>query len=507
MNSQISGATKDLSATRRLIDTRTLEIESLQKEKTRMEGVQTELKKTRQDLTTKEDETHRVSQEKRVLEVKLESYQEHSSMGDNQQLMRIADLDVRVDQITKTTECQGKELGAQQGTGAELQSLNASLREQMRSAETTRIELRNSIQELKGNLRVCCRVRPTEGSVALDSSDPSKLCLCHGSEHHAFPFDKIFGPTADQATVFDEVSGLVQSALDGHKVCVLAFGQVGSGKSFTMQGTDEPGCSGLIFRSLLTIFRECEEMRSRGWQFSVWVSMMEIQNETFRDLQDAGTTGHVIVPHEEWGTIVAGMSSRKVESMEQISSLMAATDFSGVSSRSAHSVFTLHLQGTNSMLNKEVRGTLNLVDLAASERDTSCGEGSKELCYTNRSLSSLADVLAGRAQGKPVPYMSSKLTHLMEPCLSGHGKTLVIVNVLSEPDHAEETLSSLRFAKQAAGQCLAKPRRSAKSLQTSLPKSPSAVPKVSRKRSRLVSGLCRASNVRRAILTFEDVAL
>merc|ERR1719158_2801022 len=103
-----------------------------------------------------------------------------------------------------------------------------------------------------------------------------------------------------------------------------------------------------------------------------------------------------------------------------------------VSSRS-HSVFAMYLRGTSELLGTELCGALHLVDLAGSERldrSGATGERLRETQNINRSLSSLADVFLAKAEGRShVPFRNSKLTHLMEPCLSGQGKTLMAVNV------------------------------------------------------------------------------
>jgi len=383
-------------------------------------------------------------------------------------------------------ETMERELGAQQGSAVKLQSYSSSLEQQLACAERQRIELHNTIQELKGNIRVYCRVRPTkDGSeVVLQLQEPNKLMLTCGFESHAFTFDKVFSGHSTQADVFHEVSGLVQSALDGYKVCIFAYGQTGSGKTYTMQGSDEPGCSGLIPRTLVKLFKEADNMRARGWNWSFSVSLMEVYNENLRDLlRSTGDAAagpidrHVITQHEAWGAMVTGMSNIEVQSVEQITELMnrairqravGATDMNVASSRS-HSVFALYLQGFNEMLGTELCGALHMVDLAGSERldrSGSTGDRLKETQNINRSLSSLADVFAAKAEARThIPFRNSRLTHLMEPCLSGQGKTLMLVNIQPELENSQETLCSLRFARQVS-QCTTggKPRRSAKQI-------------------------------------------
>jgi len=136
------------------------------------------------------------------------------------------------------------------------------------------------------------------------------------------------------------------------------------------------------------------------------------------------------------------------------------------SSRS-HSVFALYLTGVNSQLGTELHGALHLVDLAGSERldkSGATGDRLRETQNINKSLSSLADVFMAKAERRPhVPFRNSKLTYLMEPCLSGQGKTLMMVNVAPEGSNSHETLCSLRFASQV-NQCDTggKPKRTAK---------------------------------------------
>ncbi|KAJ0103338.1 hypothetical protein Patl1_04392 [Pistacia atlantica] len=96
--------------------------------------------------------------------------------------------------------------------------------------EKLRKKLHNTILELKGNIRVFCRVRPflpddscsTEGRVISYPTSTEVLGrgidIMQNGQKHAFTFDRVFMPDAPQEDVFVEISQLVQSALDGYKV-------------------------------------------------------------------------------------------------------------------------------------------------------------------------------------------------------------------------------------------------------------------------------------------------
>ena len=202
--------------------------------------------------------------------------------------------------------------------------------------EAKRRLLLNEIIHLKGNIRVFCRVRPpTNGARAAASvvdchQDGASLSIQQGGKTHAFSYDKVFGPQASQEEVFAQVSELVQSALDGYKVCLFSYGQTGAGKTHTMQGnaknpihrvsyrprplrpspdltapcprplrpfpdptapcprplrpSPDPSLQGIIPRAVEKILDGAARMESQGWQYTFEASFIEIYNETIRDL-------------------------------------------------------------------------------------------------------------------------------------------------------------------------------------------------------------------------------
>ncbi|RZB76986.1 Kinesin-like protein KIN-14N isoform C [Glycine soja] len=379
------------------------------------------------------------------------------------------------------------EYEGQQKLVHELQRRLADAENKVIEGEKLRKELHNNILELKGNIRVFCRVRPllpdegssTEGKIisyptSMEASGRG-IELTQNGQKHSFTYDKVFAPDASQEEVFIEISQLVQSALDGYKVCIFAYGQTGSGKTYTMMGRPgHPEEKGLIPRSLEQIFQTKQSQQPQGWKYEMQVSMLEIYNETIRDLLSTnksssegtptrvenGTPGkQYTIKHDANGnTHVSDLTVVDVQSVKEVAFLLnqaansrsvGKTQMNEQSSRS-HFVFTLRLYGVNESTDQQAQGILNLIDLAGSERlsrSGSTGDRLKETQAINKSLSSLSDVIFALAKKEDhIPFRNSKLTYLLQPCLGGDSKTLMFVNISPDQASAGESLCSLRFA-------------------------------------------------------------
>ncbi|XP_037618768.1 LOW QUALITY PROTEIN: carboxy-terminal kinesin 2-like, partial [Sebastes umbrosus] len=370
-------------------------------------------------------------------------------------------------------------------TEEEVRSLRDTVvqqKDELHAGEMERRQLHNSIQELKGNIRVFCRVRPlVEGGLSkhiqLLTSDNKAITLAKTEESHtgktaetqknySFSFDRVFGPQALQQEVFEEISLLVQSALDGYNVCCFAYGQTGSGKTYTMEGDEYDECRGVIPRAVKQIFRAAEKLGAQGWEFSFTASFVEIYNETLRDLLYTGTASkrpeHEIRKTTNNEMTITNLTYEKVCNEDQVLGLImlanqnrstAQTAQNDRSSRS-HSVFQLDIEGVNVGRDVKCKSTLCLVDLAGSERmlkSQSQGDRFKEMTAINGSLSNLGMVISALANKESyVPYRNSKLTYLLQGCLGGNSKTLMFVNIAPEPDSFGETLNSLRFASKVS---------------------------------------------------------
>ncbi|CAI5646397.1 unnamed protein product [Oreochromis niloticus] len=353
---------------------------------------------------------------------------------------------------------------------SEVSSTNQELLRKYKREMNLRKKCHNELVRLKGNIRVFCRVRPVSQEeqdsadaktmLSFDSDDDAILYLSNKGKVMTFELDKVFPPHATQEEVFQEVQALITSCIDGYNVCIFAYGQTGSGKTYTMEGVaDNPGINQ---RALRLLFSEVTE-KAPDWDYKITVSMVEIYNETLRDLlgenpsdkldikMNPDGSGQLYVPGLTEITVQSPEDINKVFELGHVNRATACTNLNEHSSRS-HALLIITVSGFNTATGNRTQGKLNLVDLAGSERIGKSGaEGSRlrEAQCINKSLSALGDVInALRSKHSHVPFRNSRLTYLLQDSLSGDSKTLMMVQVSPLPSNMSESVCSLKFAQR-----------------------------------------------------------
>jgi len=277
----------------------------------------------------------------------------------------------------------------------------------------------------------------------------------------SFPMDRVFHNAAQDSVYNDCVSQIVDKALNGYNGTVMAYGQTGAGKTFTITGSTENFQErGMIPRALSHLFQSISTMIESS--VTVRVSYMEIYNEILTDLlaTEDEEPKTLTISEDDGMTIVKGLNVRLANNEEEALNLLFEGETNRViaehalnhaSSRS-HCVFTVHIESrsrTQSSSNYTL-SKLNFVDLAGSERlgkTKSEGLTKKEAMYINQSLTFLEQVIIAVADRKRehVPFRQSKLTHVLKDSIGGNCNTVMIANIWGEAAQLEETISTLRF--------------------------------------------------------------
>ncbi|KAM0995681.1 hypothetical protein ACFX13_005833 [Malus domestica] len=338
--------------------------------------------------------------------------------------------------------------------------------------------LYNQVQDLKGSIRVYCRIRPflpgqSNGQSTVDYIGENGTIMIvnplkQGKDaRRVFTFNKVFRTDVTQEQIYGDTQPLIRSVLDGYNACIFAYGQTGSGKTYTMSGPDltTEETWGVNYRALRDLF-QISKARLDIIRYEVAVQMIEIYNEQVRDLlvSDGSSRRYPYIRNKSQlnGLNVPDASLVPVTCTQDVLELMkigqknrtvGATALNERSSRS-HSVLTIHVLGKELATGSILRGCLHLVDLAGSERvdkSEAVGERLKEAQHINRSLSALGDVISALAQKSThVPYRNSKLTQVLQDSLGGHAKTMMFVHINPELNALGETISTLKFAERVA---------------------------------------------------------
>ncbi|XP_039306719.1 kinesin-like protein Klp61F isoform X3 [Solenopsis invicta] len=289
-----------------------------------------------------------------------------------------------------------------------------------------------------------------------------------------FSFDGVFGPSSTQLDVYNAViNPLLKEVIAGYSCTVFAYGQTGTGKTYTMEGDyannlnwQSDTSAGIIPRSLDHLFDELQLLENQ--QYAIRVSFLELYNEELIDLLTNNNSPSKIKLYDDitkkGSVIIHGLEEVTVQNKTDIYRILekgsnrrhtAATMLNSNSSRS-HTVFTIMIcTKENTSGGEELLKTarLNLVDLAGSEQIARSGAVDKrmrEAKTINQSLLTLGRVITALVEKTPhVPYRESKLTRLLQESLGGRMKTSIIATVSSVSTNLEETRSTLDYAHRA----------------------------------------------------------
>lgn len=348
------------------------------------------------------------------------------------------------------------------------------------------------------NVKVVCRLRPMNEREKKGGTVPAATASTERKEvavvrmlgggtgggtrqvRSLFHFDEVLTSFSTQSEVFSAtLDPLVDEVLSGYEATAFAYGQTGTGKTYTMEGDlESDGSRGLVPRTAAAVI---ERLQNGGYaEYAVTCSYLEIYNEELSDLLIPQQQPHPRLDLKDGGSgkgvFCTGLSEVSVSSVSDILELVrraqerrrvAETRVNARSSRS-HCIFTMKVRCRRSIASGELEnaGKLHLVDLAGSEcakkasyeevsypRGQQAGnEEERERRSINQSLLTLGRVISALRDGTGrVPYRDSKLTRLLQDALGGKCKTVVIATISPALNAVEETISTLTYAEQASG--------------------------------------------------------
>lgn len=384
------------------------------------------------------------------------------------------------------------------------------VRERLAKESAMRRRLAHKVQDQRGTVRIYCRPRPpTFGNPIVSVPSDSTVVIRqekildiktpsgYGSKTSnadtllqlGFEFDRVFDPLCSQAEVYEEVESLVMDALDGYSVCIMAYGQAKSGKTFTLLGDiSQPSINrnvaGVHFNAVNHLFAVAET-RNERYQDTFSMTILEIQEDRLFDLI-AGT--HAALQYGEAISAEAPLSKKKSRSrrrspddpdmqnvaasqqnkLEIKSNIDGDTVVQGLTSvpitcpqdvidlwrecltqresqlgsiysnlSRSHIFFTLSIVSTNIATGVTATGKLQFVDLSGSDfaDGQSYGDNYK---YRDKSLATLSEVVEAKCQYlRSVPYRNSTLTHLLRDSFEGDTKVLMFCCISSDVEDAQ----------------------------------------------------------------------
>lgn len=314
------------------------------------------------------------------------------------------------------------------------------------------------------NIKVICRIKPDIDN-CLSVPTNSTIFLPpfrHFDKGIGYSLNKVFCANSSQEEIFQEISPILEYCFTGFNVCVLTYGQSGSGKTHTMLGKhNDPG---IILLSMKELLRISEENTSTFYKF--YLSILEVYNESIYDLLNTASDNKTIIPKSKvfiqdngHSVQIKNVSEAEISNINEldyyINKSMKQRTPSGtsknVNSSRSHFLVMVRICGASKHDDETTnRGVLMLCDLAGSEQIEGLTDKEQtESKFINKSITILSRVLDALYKKLPViPYRDSKLTHLLKPSLMGNAKCVFIATVCSQPENLLDTNRTLNVAKK-----------------------------------------------------------
>ena len=331
----------------------------------------------------------------------------------------------------------------------------------------------------KEAIKVCCRFRKefdhTEDEYDSWEFEEETATIYYGERNtkteKKWAYDYILPPDTTQEQMYEKVAKkTIIDFTEGYNGTIFAYGQSGSGKTYSMLGPDsvfetlatsaENDLYGITPRAVYQIFKIFQDFERNGTKWKLNLSYIEIYNEKIKCLLSK-KDGLKIREDPNEGFIIPekeGMDCQTPLSVFEginLASKNRATGATNQNERSSRSHAILQLELIYNSIDGLVRKShLSLVDLAGSERIAKTGaEGQrlKEAQKINQSLTTLGMVIMSLTTpgSKQIPFRNSKLTLILKDSLGGTSKTTLLCTASRLKRHSEESIQTLYFASRA----------------------------------------------------------
>ena len=349
------------------------------------------------------------------------------------------------------------------------------LSKKLKNEKYLRRKIHNRYMYLRGNLRVMCRVRPFLPSEKVNKKSQMETMIINNDsisifqenkQEKNFEYDYIFDTKSTQKDVYEEVTLLIQSMVQGNNICIIAYGQTCTGKTYTIQGPNSKN-PGIVPRAARELFLILNNFSKSNYFESIRLSLtiIEIYNEQIYNLLEESTPNLNMYEDASGNLVIPDLNPISINSFDEANKLFklasrfrhtSSTEYNDRSSRS-HCIFSFQLKLTGKD-GRIIRSTLHIIDLAGSERISKSQNKDeklrKESICINLSLHSLSTVLNSIAlKANHIPYRDSKLTHFLKDSINENYNILLILLVSPNVKDLSETISTLQFGERIVKIC------------------------------------------------------